>query len=169
MKLRFFYILFFLFFIGYAQDGYPVPAKSKNHLFYIQHNSNHNTYVYDVNLIKNVLNKEEPIEAYRINYTKDGKREQLTPIQRKFAYGVNFKSNSSSIFYLSASKNIPLTLKHHNHNYWVEVIVNNKRIKVEKIFIFIDKNTSGLNIKVDYFIIYGKTENGNSVAEKVLP
>jgi len=169
MKLRFFFVLFFLFFIGFAQEGYPVPTKNKNHLFYIQHNSNHNTYVYDVNLKKNVLNAKEPIEVYRINYEKGGKREELSAIQRKFAYGVNFKPNSTSIFYLSASKNIPLTLKQQNQKYWIEVIVNNKKIRVEKIFIFIDKNTSGLNIKVDSFIIYGKTENGNSVVEKVRP
>lgn len=169
MKLRYLFVFLFLFFNGFAQDNHPVPPKNKNHLFYIQHNANHNTFVYDLNLIKSEINPSNPINIYKINYKKDGKKEELTSLQRKFAYGVHFKLNSTTTFFLSASKNIPFELKHANNNYWVEVNVNNKRIRIEKIFIITDKSTSGIGTKVEQLVIYGKTATGNNIAEKVKP
>lgn len=166
-KVLLFFSLFWFF--AYGQENHPIPPKNKNHLFYIQHNANHNTFVYDLNLIKSEINPSNPINIYKINYKKDGKKEELTSLQRKFAYGVHFKPNSTTTFFLSASKNIPLELKNANNNYWVEVNVNNKRIRVEKIFIITDKSTSGIGTKVEQLVIYGKTATGNNIAEKVKP
>jgi hypothetical protein len=41
-------------------------------LFYIQHSDNHNTYVYDANIKAGIIDSSQPINAYRIVYTKNG-------------------------------------------------------------------------------------------------
>ena len=50
-------------FVVNAQQGYPVPPKSENRLFYIQHNDNKNTFVYDALFSsKGILDDDNPEE-----------------------------------------------------------------------------------------------------------
>jgi hypothetical protein len=59
-------------FSGYSQNDYPEPAKTPTRLFYIQHSDNPNTYVYDANIKAGIIDSSQPINAYRIVYTKNG-------------------------------------------------------------------------------------------------
>ena len=162
MNLIVILILFLSSFI-FAQKGYPVPNKTNNLLFYIQHSANHNTFVYEYN----ASNPDKPIVVNRINYEENGERNPLTIIQKKFAYGINFLNSKKDQFVLAAKKDFPLYLKSSKSAYYVEIIIKNQKIKLDKIFLQIEKGTSGLNTKIDYMIIYGKNENGKSIEEKL--
>ena len=76
----FIYLLLFSFIVK-AQEGYPAPPKSENRLFYIQHNENKNTFVYDaIFAAKGVLDDDNPVDIYRILYDEDGQKKPLNPI-----------------------------------------------------------------------------------------
>ena len=161
------FIFAFLLFIpfSYAQRGYPKPTKTNNLLFYVQHSDNKNTFVYEIN----PSNTSDPIDVFRINYEDKAQKEAITPIQRKFAYGVNYANASKSQFSLAATRKNTFDLKSANGKYWVELKVGNQIIKVDNVFISLDPKSSGMNMKADYILIYGKNKQNKSVVEKIKP
>lgn len=68
-------------------------------LFYIQRNKNANTVFYDANF-KSVgqLDIDEPIDVYYIHYAKDGKRSELSLLERSIAYGYHFEQTGPNRF-----------------------------------------------------------------------
>src|SRR4051812_12142816 len=68
---------------------YPVPPSNDNSLFYIQRSKNTNAIVYEMNRnTEGKMNMEDPVRIYWIRYTTDSTTEDLSLIQRKYAYGV---------------------------------------------------------------------------------
>ncbi len=172
MKSLMYICLFFISFIVKAQDGYPTPPKSENRLFYIQHNENTNTFVYDANFSsKGILNETSPIDVYRILYASNGEKKTLTSVQRKLAYGVNTKKISKNVFQLTlvSYPSHKLTLKLDSSNKpIVQTTINNKLITLNRVFLKQKKGTTGLAVKLDYIMFYGKDKNGKSVQEKIV-
>ena len=151
-------LLLFVYLISYytiAQNGYPIPDSVSNRLFYIQHSNNHNTYVYDADIKKGVLNNDEPVIAYRIIYTRGGIKADLTGLQRRLAYGVKFKKieDNSCVFTLAAypEKELFLRVTKKGRAY-VMVNVNGKNLILSRMFLFSNK----LGTKVDCINFYGK-------------
>jgi hypothetical protein len=66
-----FFLMFICLFSGYSQN-LPRTSKTPTRLFYIQHSDNHNTYVYDANIKAGIIDSSQPINTYRIVYTKNG-------------------------------------------------------------------------------------------------
>ena len=149
-----------------AQDGYPVPPLNTNHLFYIQHNKNHNTYVYDADIKNGKLDAEEPVVVYRIIYTEGGIKDELTAMQRKMAYGVKFDKtdDKSCAFTLAAYPQKKLQLEiDKNKDPYVTVSVNGKNLILKRMFLF----TNRMGTKVEYIDFYGKdTARGKDVVER---
>ena len=161
--LKFLWAILFSVGIASAQDGYPKPKSSDKLLFYIQHSSNHNTFVYELN-----ADKSNPIAVFRINFEDKGQKEQLSSIQKKFAYGVNYKNEAKTQFALSALKTTMLELKHGNGSSWVELTWKNQKIKLEHIFIQLQSNSNGINSKPEFVIVYGKNSHNKTVVEKII-
>lgn len=163
--MRIIVLIFILFqtIFAFGQKGYPIPDKTPNLLFYIQHSSNHNTFVYEYD----PYNKSNPIKVQRINYEGNGERNSLSNIQKKFAYGINYINSKKDQFVLAAKKDTPFYLKQSKSNHFVEIFIKNQKIILDKIYLKIKKGTSGLNTKIDYMIIYGKNENGKYIEEKL--
>ncbi|OYQ43406.1 hypothetical protein CHU92_03455 [Flavobacterium cyanobacteriorum] len=154
----------------HAQKGYPVPPESPDRLFYIQHNRNHNTFVYDANVGANkTLNAKEPIDIYRIAYTKGGKKEELSGMQRKLAYGVTCSrlSNGTFEFCLVSFPDKKLYLKHGSDGrYVVTTTINGREMILHRIFLA-TKNDSLLSPKLDYADFYGKCpKTGREIKER---
>ncbi|MHA3788034.1 DUF4833 domain-containing protein [Flavobacterium hauense] len=148
------------------QDGYPVPPDSPLRLFYIQHANNHNTFVYDANFVSGKFLKDsDPINVYRINYKKGGIKEELTSMQRKMAYGVEFtKTGSNSFdFTLAAYPSKKMSLKLCNANVpRVCVQINGKNIHLKRMFLYCNK----LGTSVSSINFYGKdATTGKDVTE----
>lgn len=153
-----------------AQNQYPIPPKSKTHLFYIQHSDNHNTYVYDANMNGKNLVEDHPVEEYRIVYTEGGVKKPLTAIQKKFAYGLQttyikhntyemtLPSSNGFLFHLKVLKDG--TPK-------VTVTVNQVELYLNHMFIQIKEGTSGLTTKVEYIEFVGvNTQTGKTVTQR---
>ncbi|CAM3529082.1 hypothetical protein FSS13T_20780 [Flavobacterium saliperosum S13] len=157
-------LLVFSHVIGLAQKGYPIPPDADERLFYIQHSDNHNTFVYDVNFSENnKVNDIEPIRIYRIAYTKGGVKEELSSMQRKFAYGITFKKIKESHYEFTLvaypEKKLYLELDSKGKPQ-VKTIVNGKKMIVRRMFIT-KSATKSVKPKIDFIDFYGNNEIGN--------
>lgn len=173
MKMLLLFVVCCFTLSGYAQKGYPVPPDAPHRLFYIQHNRNHNTFVYDANVLANkTLHAKEPIDIYRITYTKGGKKEELSGIQRKMAYGVTCskQKNGQYEFCLVSFPGKKLYLKHGTDGkYIVTTTINGKELILDKVYLSM-KNDSVLNPELDYAEFSGKCpKTGKEVKERYYP
>lgn len=155
----------------FAQKNYPKPPQNANRLFYIQHNQNTNTFVYDV-LVKNgKFVDTDPVDIYRILYAEDGSKKEITNIQRKLAYGIKIRSkNSQNItFNLNGYPTLTLKVTLKNNKPETTIVVNGKNITVEKMFIQTKEKTIGSSTKVEYILISGKNDKNQLITEKFIP
>lgn len=171
MKRNIIIALFSLLIVSFStpEQEYPVPPVGKNHLFYIQHSNNHNTFVYDANFTATKkLSETEPVKVYRITYTKGGIKEELSPMQRKLAYGIDCKKTAPNTFdcTLAAYPSKKLVLKlHQDGSPYVTVNVNDKNIVLKKMFLLVNK--TGTN--VTYIDFYGKDNaTGKEIKERFI-
>lgn len=160
---RFFLLFFCSINFLFAQKGYPKPKDSGKLLFYIQHSSNHNTFVYEWS-----GDKSDPIDVFRINFEDKGQKEELNHLQRKFAYGVNYINSSKNKFSLAATKKSILELKSIDGKYWVELTTSKQKIILDHIFIQLDSKSNGINAKAEYIMVYGKNQNNKTIVEKII-
>lgn len=141
---------------------YPVPPVNENSLFYIQRSKNTNAIVYEVNhLVDGKINSEEPIKIYWIRYSSDSTTEELTLIQRKYAYGLtsrnyNGQKNSFVIQFVAYKKrNIFLLPTNNGKRYIAYININGKLAELKKIFISTSGGTFWFPV-IDYVEITGK-------------
>jgi Domain of unknown function (DUF4833) len=145
-----------------ATKVYPVPPVNENSLFYIQRTKNTNAIVYEVNKnSEGKINESEPVKIYWIRYASDSTTDDLTPIQRKYAYGVtsrnyNGQKNSFVVQFVAYKKrNIFLLPTANGKHYSAFVSINGKLAELKKIFIA----TSGGSFwfpTIDYVELTGK-------------
>lgn len=156
-----------------AQKEYPIPPITENRLFYIQHDGNHNTYVYDADFIKaNLLNDLKPVTIYRIVYTEGGVKKKLTRIQETLAYGLDIKKINDNHYELSlvSYPNQKLYLRvNKNGKAYVETVINGKKMTLNRMFLLSNKQTSGLNNRLDCVLFYGKDISGKNISAKFIP
>ena len=141
---------------------YPVPPVNDNSLFYIQRSKNTNAIVYELNRSTDgKVIAEDPIKIYWIRYASDSTTEDLTLIQRKYAYGVssrtyNGQKNSFVIQFVAYKKrNIFLLPANNGKRYGAYININGKLAELKKIFV----STSGGSFwfpTIDYVEITGK-------------
>lgn len=158
-----------------AQEGYPVPPKSDNLLFYIQRSHNKNTIAYELNMKsgKN-LDLDMPVHPFWIRYEEGGTREELSYIQRKYAYGLNpqliDKQNLIfKIYFVCYSKKYFQLMKSPKDNrIRAYISLNNKFIEIQKIFIKTAGGTFWFPV-VKYIDVSGKdARTGNDVTERIV-
>jgi hypothetical protein len=152
--------IWFLLFVSLsmqAQKGYPTPKITDNHLFYIQHSKNHNTFVYEANFDDSKFDDTEPIKIHRVAYTKGGVKEELTKIQRKLAYGVDvrkLKENHYEFTLVSyPDKKLYLELGPKDKPQ-VKTVVNGKKMILVRMYLSMEESKS-IKPKVEYIDFYG--------------
>ncbi len=121
---------------------YPTPPPSNVRLFYIQRTSNTNTIVYDLNLDNNGRpNADEPVKGYWIRYAEKGQKEDLSYIQRKFAYGLTSKAldNDNYDIRFVSYKKFPLSLmRGEDGKYHIFAVLEQKQLIINRIFVKIE-------------------------------
>ncbi len=153
-------------------DSFPVPPGNPNQLFYLQRTSNKNTIVCDLNVVNGVLNKEEPVHVYWIRYSDQGQRQELSYIQRTFAYGIQAKAlkneDGYEMHFVSSKKHSFYLVKSVIDNkYNVYTTVNAKKVILKRIFIKITGGSMWLP-KVEYVEIKGiDTSNGKEIIDRL--
>jgi hypothetical protein len=125
-----------------APKVYPVPPANENSLFYIQRTKNTNAIVYETNRGPDgKIIVDDPIKIFWIRYSSDSSTEDLSAIQRKYAYGVTSRSyngqkNAFVIQFVAyKKKNIFLLPKDNGKKYVAYVNINGKLAELKRIFV----------------------------------
>ncbi len=153
-----------------SQDKFPIPTGNTKQLFYLQRTSNTNTIVYELNYKNGELDAEDPVHVFWIRYGEKGQREELSFIQRKFAYGI--KSNLISkdkykLNFVSYKKYAMYLMKGADNKFGVYALINQKHVILERIFVKINGG-SLFSPNIEYVELKGiDPGTGKEILEKM--
>jgi hypothetical protein len=151
----------------------PATAQIKTSpLFIIERSKNANVVHYDARLTADgELDPKEPVIAYWVMLAKDGRREKLSWIEKKKAYGFAIKLDSSVNGYkmtLVAAPEKQITVKKEKETVRAEAVINGRPVVLEKMYINASDGLTGP--KVQYIEVHGKDlQTGEKLREKMVP
>ncbi|TAJ15118.1 DUF4833 domain-containing protein [Marinilabiliaceae bacterium JC017] len=152
--------------------SYPVPEKGPGHLFYIQRSLNRNTVVYEANFDEQGnLDAANPVKIYWVMYEKEGNIEELTYLERKFAYGINFHpvENQPNVFDIRMVSYDTLRLCLKQTAPYNAIITFSDDSKEQQLdHIYIHGNNAGLFSKVDYLEVYTNQGENSDLTRKTI-
>ena len=131
-------------FVAAQGTTFPVPDGNAKQLFFLQRTPNTNTIVCELNYKDGIVDKEEPIHVFWIRYQEKGQMEDLSYIQRKFAYGVKAKeigSNKYELNFVSYKKYKMYLMMGADNQYHVYTSINQKQVILNRIYIEIKGGT----------------------------
>jgi hypothetical protein len=151
----------------------PTAAqKNIQSLFIIERDKNTNVVHYDARLTADgKLDPKEPVIAYWVLSAEDGRREELSWIEKKKAYGFDIKPDPSVKGYkmtLVADPQRQITVKKEGDAVRAEGVIDGRPAVLEKMYI---KASDGLTgPKVEYIELYGKDlQTGGKRYQKIVP
>lgn len=153
-------------------DTFPVPPVNGSSLFYLQRTPNINTVVYELNQSNGMPDKDEPVKMLWIRYTEQRQRQDLSWIQRRFAYGLKQKDMGNGIYELRfyAFKKVPLYLKKWtvDNKQHVFVDISGRQAILNRVYLRIDPGGSFWSPNVRYLEVTGiDTENGKELVQRI--
>jgi phosphatidylglycerophosphate synthase len=153
-------------------DTFPVPPVNGISLFYLQRTPNINTVLYELNQTNGMPDKDEPVKIQWIRYTEKRQRQDLSWIQRRFAYGLKEKDMGNGIFELRfyAFKKVPLYLKKWSvdNKQHVFVDISGRQAILNRVYLRIDPGGSFWSPNVRYLEVTGvDTENGKELVQRI--
>jgi hypothetical protein len=142
------------------------------HLFKIERSKNANIIQYDVQLTPDgKLYQKEPVIAYWIRVAEDGRKRELSYIQRKLSYGIRTKCDpvsNSAIVEIVAARSRAIKVYEVEGVYRGETRINGQPAFLERIFVTSIKN--GLFRKTNFIELFGKNiKTGVDCYEKLSP
>jgi hypothetical protein len=154
----------------------PVDSLSNNtrtrHLFKIERSKNENIVQYDVQIeADGKLDSREPVIAYWVRLAKDGRKEDLNWVEKKFAYGFkaeyNAETNTATLD-MVAKINRKINVREVRGEYRAETVIAGQSACLEKIYI--TSKGKGLATEVISIELFGVDEgNGEDRYEKIIP
>ena len=151
----------------------PAAAQIRTSpLFIIERSKNANVVHYEARLtVDGELDPKEPVIAYWVRLAKDGRREELSWIEKKKAYGFDIKPDPSVNGYkvtLVAAPQLQITVKKAGDAIRAEGVIGGQPAVLEKIYI---NASDGLTVpKVHYIMLYGKDlKTGGKLSQKIVP
>ena len=171
-RLMMYSVSFFIFLIpdivsAQAVD-FPVPPHNPKQLFYLQRPANINTLIYKLNIENGIINKQNPIHVFWINYAGNGQPEELNDVQRKYAYGIKATEITENIFecYLVAYKKLILTVQEgEDKQYHAYATVNDKKMIINRIWLQV-KGGSLFKPHIEYVELKGVDATTGSIIEE---
>src|SRR4030042_2268099 len=151
----------------------PAAKKVKTQsLFIIKRSKNANVVHYDARLTADgKLDPKEPVIAYWVMSAEDGRREELSWIEKKKAYGFDIKPDPSVNGYkmtLMAAPQQQITVKKAGDAIRAEMVIGGRLAVLEKIYIRSEEGLTGS--KVHYIMLYGKDlKTGGKRSQKIVP
>lgn len=156
-----------------AVDTFPVPKFNAKTQFYVQRTPNTNTIMYELNIKNGVMNEKDPVHVYWIRYANGGGTEELSYIQRKFAYGVKVSKIADEKYKLlfAAYDKIPFYLMKSTagifHTY---VELDDKMVVLKRLYIRIDPGGTFWAPNVKYVEFKGtEVGSGKEVIKRINP
>jgi hypothetical protein len=162
-----------LWFAALALLATPAAAQIKTSpLFIIERSENTNVVHYDARLTADgKLDPKEPVIVYWVMLAEDGRREKLSWIENKKAYGFTIKPAQSANSYKMTLVAVPerqIIVKKKKDAIRAETVINGRPAILEKIYINASDGLTGL--KVQYIEMYGKDlKTGEKRREKMVP
>ena len=154
----------------------PMESLSKDtqmqHLFKIERSKNANIVQYDVQMkADGKLDPKKPVVAYWIRHAKDGQKEDLSWVEKSFAYGFktkyDAKMNTADID-MVAKINRQIKVSEVQGEYRAETTIDGQSAYLEKIFI--SSSGKGMSPEISYMELFGKDiQTGEDRYEKFSP
>lgn len=151
----------------------PAAARIKTSpLFIIERSKNANVVHYDAQITADgKLDPKEPVIAYWVLLAEDGRREKLSWIEKKEAYGFTIKPDPSVNGYkmtLVAAPEQQIIVKKEKGAVRAEAVIDGRPSVLEKMYI--NASEGVLGPKVQYIEVYGKDlQTGKERREKMAP
>lgn len=142
-------------------------------LFVIARSKNANVVHYDVRVRDGSrLDHDEPVVAYWVMLAEDGRREGLTWLERRLAYGfsTSFRPGGDALdLRLRAFARRELAVRRgENGHFQAELPIGGAPARLERIYVASDEH--GVTPSVRYFDLFGRRRgDGSRVSERVLP
>jgi len=149
-----------------AADVHAQPAEN---LFTIARSTNANIVRYDIHRRPDgQLDHDHPVEAYWLMLTENGRREDLSWIEREMAYGFSATKVTSTGFSLRlvAFKKREIQVQILGASYRARVAISGKPAVLNRIFVRTEEN-GGLVPRVRYVELQGIADGGVSVTERI--
>jgi hypothetical protein len=153
-----------------------IPAAAQirtSSLFMIERSKNANVVHYDAQLTADgKLDPKEPVIAYWVRLAEDGRREKLSWIQKKVAYGFTIKPDPSVVdgygMTLVAAPEKQIIVKKEKKTVRAEAVIDGRPAVLERMYIYASDGLTGP--KVQYIDVYGKDlQTGEERREKMVP
>ncbi len=141
-------------------------------LFVIARSKNANVVQYAARVNRDGrLDREEPVIAYWIMRAEDGRREGLTWLERRLAYGFTTAwapGGDALRLELKAFSRRGLAVnREENGHFHAETTIAGRRARLERIFVASDER--GITPTVRYLDLFGRQTDGTRVSERILP
>jgi hypothetical protein len=153
-------------------DKFPPPPEGVARLFYMQRTSNANTLIYELNAPGGRIDEENPMHVYWIRNAEKGQKEELTYIQRKFAYGLTTKKIANDQFdvrFVSYKKFPLLLMKANDGKYHIFAAVGQKQMMLNRVFVKIEGGSFWLP-NIIYVELKGTDQTtGREIIERFKP
>jgi len=163
----------FLAWFLFSFSNSSLVSENECLLFKVSRSKDKNQILYSVNQDrKGKIQIANPIDIYWIKYDNGGKREALTWIQEKYAYGLTYLKKDKEMvkFKFVSYPKRELTLKRIGKSgFRILCQINGSIAELKKIYVKITGGTFWVP-KVEYVEISGFTYSGKSpVSEKIIP
>ncbi len=157
---------------GLFPQSIPVASGDDvSHLFFIERSKNKNLVQYDIHRMeKSDAPDTKPVNAYWV--LENGRREELSPIEREYAYGIVRQERLDGDKYkvvLAGLKQVEIIIEKMKDSYKAVVSINGKESILERIYIGSEEKRGGLP-KILYIDLFGRTrETGSPIRERIAP
>ncbi len=154
-----------------AQDTlkFPTPTGNDNQLFFLQRSQNTNTVVYELNIKNGMPDSLAPVHIFWICYAEKSQREELTAIQRKYAYGLSTKyiaKDHYELRLLAKKTHVMDLVMGPDQKFHVYDQINGKRAILSRMYLQIHGG-SPFSPNIQYVLLDGiDPETGTPVEEK---
>ena len=165
-------VCFLLFALICAPMLLHAGAPGRQALFKIERNKNANIVQYDAQIgADGKLLKKEPVVVYWIRLAEKGQVEELSWVQKTFAYGFNVKhdpKNDTLELDMKADIGRPITVQRAGDGYRATAQIEGSNAYIGKIFIH--ATGKGMSTTVNYIELHGDdAKTGEKRFEKIVP
>ena len=162
------FVVLLLFSLGASR----LPAGSSHSLFVIERSTNANVVHYDAQIRNDgALDSKEPVVVYWVMAAEDGRRQKLTGLERKHAYGFTIEKDKSDQSYwmaLVSQKRRPIHIYKEGDEVRAVTLIAGHEAFLRKIYV--KTRRVGLLRTADYFELFGSdVATGVDRYEKVAP
>jgi phosphatidylglycerophosphate synthase len=155
-----------------AADSFPVPPHTPSSLFYLQRTPNINTIICELNEKNGVPDPDEPVHVLWIRYTEQRQRQELSFIQRHFAYGLKSRNmgNDQYELHFVSYKKVALYLKKSpvDNQHHVYATITGHQAILSRVFLKINPGGTFWSPNVEYLELRGTdVDTGKELTQRI--